>query len=218
MKQKLLLTFSLLVVLLQVALAQTRTVSGRVTDQKTGEGLPGVTVLLKGTTNGISTGSDGAFSLTVPEAGGTLVFSSVGMNSQDRPIVGNTARYDVALTASTRELSEVVVTALGIEKDKRTLGYATQEIQGAAVAAKSEPNVLNALQGKVSGVNITGASGLAGTSTNINIRGITSLTGNNQPLFVVDGIPVSNDTDRTNGGAAGTLYGAQTSNRAVDID
>ncbi|MGI4739378.1 MAG: SusC/RagA family TonB-linked outer membrane protein [Janthinobacterium lividum] len=211
------MTFLLLLTLLQVGLAQTRTVSGRVTDQKTGEGLPGVTVLVKGTTTGTSTDADGAFTLAVPPAGATLVFSSVGMNSVERP-VGSEATFKVALTANARELSEVVVTALGIEKDKRTLGYATQEIQGSAVASKSEPNVLNALQGKVSGVNITGASGLAGTSTNINIRGITSLTGNNQPLFVVDGIPVSNDTDRTNGGAAGTLYGAQTANRAADID
>jgi TonB-linked SusC/RagA family outer membrane protein len=217
MKRQLFLTCLLLVTLLHTVLAQTKSVSGRVTDQKSGEGLPGVTVLVKGTTNGTSTNADGSFQLAVPAAGAILVFSSVGMNPQERP-VGSATTLNVALTESSRELSEVVVTALNITKDKRTLGYATQEIQGAAVASKSEPNVLNALQGKVSGVNITGASGLAGTSTNINIRGITSLTGNNQPLFVVDGIPVSNDTDRTNGGAAGTLYGAQTANRAADID
>ena len=217
MKRKLLLSLWLVLMLFQTVSAQTRTVSGRVVDQKSGEGLPGVTVLQKGTTNGVSTDAEGSFNLTVPQAGATLVFSSVGMNTQERP-VGNESTYNVALTQSNRELSEVVVTALGIEKDKRTLGYATQEIQGAAVANKSEPNVLNALQGKASGVNITGASGLAGSSTNINIRGITSLTGSNQPLFVVDGIPISNDTDRTNGGAAGTLYGAQTANRAADID
>ncbi|MVN76544.1 SusC/RagA family TonB-linked outer membrane protein [Hymenobacter sp. HMF4947] len=217
MKRNLLMTLFLLLTLLQAVQAQTRAVSGRVTDQKSGEGLPGVTVLLKGTTNGTSTDADGSFTMAVPTVGGTLVFSSVGMNTQERP-VGSSTQVNVALTQNSRELSEVVVTALGIEKDKRTLGYATQEIQGGAVAQKSEPNVLNTLQGKVSGVNITGASGLAGTSTNINIRGITSLTGNNQPLFVVDGIPVSNDTDRTNGGAAGTLYGAQTANRAADID
>jgi len=211
------MTWLLLATLLQAALAQTRAVSGRVTDQKTGEGLPGVTVLVKGTTNGTSTDADGSFTLAVPQAGATLIFSSIGMNSVERP-VGSETTLKVQMSANARELSEVVVTALGIEKDKRTLGYATQEIKGGEVAQKSEPNVLNALQGKVSGVSITGASGLAGTSTNINIRGITSLTGNNQPLFVVDGIPVSNDTDRTNGGAAGTLYGAQTANRAADID
>jgi len=217
MKRNLLMVFLLLLTLLRVGLAQTRSVTGRVTDQKTGEGLPGVTVLVKGTTNGTSTNADGSFTLAVPQAGATLVFSSIGMNSVERP-VGSETKFSVPLTANTRELSEVVVTALGIAKDKRTLGYATQEVQGGAVAQKSEPNVVNALQGKLSGVSITGASGLAGSSTNINIRGITSLTGSNQPLFVVDGIPISNDTDRTNGGAAGTLYGAQTSNRAVDID
>jgi TonB-linked SusC/RagA family outer membrane protein len=217
MKKNLLMSLLLIMSLFHTVLAQTRTVSGRVTDQKSKEGLPGVTVLQKGTTNGVSTDADGSFTLTVPQAGSTLVFSSVGMVTQERA-VGTETRINVSLAQSNRELSEVVVTALGIEKDKRTLGYATQEIQGGAVASKSEPNVVNALQGKVSGVNITGASGLAGSSTNINIRGITSLGGNNQPLFVVDGIPISNDTDRTNGGAAGTLYGAQTSNRAADID
>lgn len=217
MKRQLLLSWILLLTSFQLVLAQTRAVSGRVTDQKSGEGLPGVTVLVKGTTNGVSTGADGTFQLNVPAVGATLIFSSVGMNTQERPL-GTAETYNVALMQSNRELDEVVVTALNITKDKRTLGYATQEIKGDAVAAKSEPNVLNALQGKVSGVNITGASGLAGTSTNINIRGITSLTGSNQPLFVVDGIPISNDTDRTNGGAAGTLYGAQTANRAADID
>jgi TonB-linked SusC/RagA family outer membrane protein len=217
MKRCLLITFLLLLAVCQIAMAQTKTVSGKVTDQKTGEGLPGVTVLVKGTTNGASTNADGSFQLAVPAAGATLVFSSVGMNTVERS-VGSETSFNIALLESSRELSEVVVTALGIEKDKRSLGYATQEIQGAQVAQKSEPNVVNTLQGKVSGVNITGSSGLAGSSTNINIRGITSLTGSNQPLFVVDGVPISNDTDRTNGGAAGTLYGAQTSNRAVDID
>ncbi|MFC7667899.1 SusC/RagA family TonB-linked outer membrane protein [Hymenobacter humi] len=217
MKKVILMSFVLMFTFLQGVLAQTRTISGRVTDQKTGDGLPGVTVLLKGTTNGISTGADGAYTLTVPESGGTLVFSSVGMTTQERPI-GSGAQINVNLVQDSKQLSEVVVTAMGIERDKRTLGYATQEIKGGDLAQKSEPNVVNALQGKVSGVNITGASGLAGSSTNINIRGITSLTGSNQPLFVVDGIPISNETDRTNGGAAGTLYGAQTANRAADID
>jgi TonB-linked SusC/RagA family outer membrane protein len=217
MKKTLLMSLVLILSFLYGAMAQTRTVSGRVTDQKTNEGLPGVTVLLKGTNTGVSTNATGAFSLAVPEAGGTLVFSSVGMGTQERPI-GSETQINVALAQDTRELSEVVVTALGIEKDTRSLGYATQQIKADQISQKSEPNVLNALQGKVAGVNITGASGLAGSSTNINIRGITSLQGSNQPLFVVDGIPISNDLDRTNGGPSGTLGGAQTSNRALDID
>jgi len=218
MKKIILMSLVLMFTLLHGAMAQTRTVSGRVTDQKSGEGLPGVTVLLKGTTNGISTNAEGAYTLTVPEAGGTLVFSSVGMTTQERPI-GTAAQVNVGLTQDTKELSEVVVTALGIEKDTRSLGYATQQIKADQISQKSEPNVLNSLQGKVAGVNITSASGLPGSSTNINIRGITSLQGSNQPLFVVDGIPISNDLDRSLGGAGlGSLGAAQTSNRALDID
>lgn len=207
-----------MVTLFQVVLAQTRSVSGRVTDQKTGEGLPGVTVLLKNTTNGVSTNADGAYSLTIPDANGTLVFSSVGYISQER-IIGKETQVSLALVADIKQLNEVVVTSLGIARDTRELGYATQQIKGAEISQKSDPNVLDALQGKVSGVSITTASGLPGASTNINIRGITSLQGNNQPLFVVDGIPISNDLDRAPGGAGlGSLGAAQTSNRALDID
>ncbi|NVO85082.1 SusC/RagA family TonB-linked outer membrane protein [Hymenobacter terrestris] len=194
-------------------IAQTRTISGRVTDRSSGEGLPGVTVLLKGTNNGISTNSDGSYTLTVPAAGGTLTFSSIGFSSIER-VIGTEASVNVGLSADSKVLSEVVVTALGIERDVRTLGYATQEIKAAQISQKSEPNVLSALQGKVAGVNITNASGLPGSSTNINIRGITSLAGSNQPLFVVDGIPISNDLDRT----SSSLFGAQQANRALDID
>lgn len=206
-----------MVTLFQMALAQTRSVSGRVTDQKTGEGLPGTTVLLKGTTNGASTDANGAFSLTIPDGNGTLVFSSVGYVPEEK-IIGKETQFNVALTADIKQLNEVVVTALGIERDTRSLGYSTQQITAGQISQKSEPNVLNALQGKVSGVTITNSSGLPGSSTNINIRGITSLQGSNQPLFIVDGIPISNSLDRTNGGSLGTLGGAQTSNRALDID
>jgi len=217
MKKILLMGLVLMFTLLHGAMAQTRAISGRVTDQKTGDGLPGVTVLLKGTTNGASTNSDGNFSLTVPQEGGTLVFSSVGMATQERAI-GSESTFNISLASDIKQLSEVVVTALGIERDTRSLGYSTQQIKAEQISQKSEPNVLNALQGKVSGVTITNSSGLPGSSTNINIRGITSLQGSNQPLFVVDGIPISNSLDRTNGGSLGTLGGAQTSNRALDID
>ena len=115
--------------------AQTRTISGRVTDQKSGEGLPGVTVLLKGTSTGISTNTDGAYSLTVPQTGGTLIYSSVGMATQER-VIGADATLDVALTQDSRQLSEVVVTALGIERDTRSLGYATQQINADQLSQK----------------------------------------------------------------------------------
>jgi TonB-linked SusC/RagA family outer membrane protein len=199
--------------LLQQVSAQDRALSGRVTDRQSGEGLPGVTVLVKGTTNGISTNSDGSFVLNNAPATGTLVISSIGYITIERPI-GNENQINIGLLTDSKQLSEVVVTALGIERDTRSLGYATQQIKADQISQKSEPNVLSALQGKVAGVNITAASGLAGASTNINLRGITSLTGNNQPLFVVDGIPISNDLDRT----ASTLTGSQNPNRALDID
>jgi TonB-linked SusC/RagA family outer membrane protein len=210
---KLLLGLIPLAAIVHQAEAQTRQISGRVTDRATGEGIPGATVLVKGTTTGVSTNSDGSFTLSVPGADGTLQISSVGYLSIDRPI-GTDTQINIGLSSDTKQLSEVVVTALGIERDTRSLGYATQQIKADQLSQKSEPNVLSALQGKVAGVNITASSGLAGASTNINIRGITSLQGNNQPLFVVDGIPISNDLDRT----ANTLFGSQNPNRALDID
>lgn len=197
--------------------AQNRNISGRVTDRQTGDGLPGVTVLVKGTTNGVSTNSDGTFALSNVPAGATLVLSSIGYISVERA-VGTEDQINIGLASDSKQLSEVVVTSLGIERDTRSLGYTTQEIKAEQLSQKSEPNVLNALQGKVAGVTITSSSGLPGSSTNINIRGISSLGGSNQPLFVVDGIPISNDLDRTNGGPLGSLGGAQTANRAVDID
>ena len=202
-----------MVSLLQQVSAQDRSISGRVTDRQSGEGLPGVTVLVKGTTNGISTNSDGSFVLNNVPATGTLIISSIGYITVERPL-GTESQINIGLATDSKQLSEVVVTALGIERDTRSLGYATQQIKADQISQKSEPNVLSALQGKVAGVNITSASGLAGASTNINLRGITSLTNGNQPLFVVDGIPISNDLDRT----ANTLYGSQNPNRALDID
>ncbi|WP_244535890.1 SusC/RagA family TonB-linked outer membrane protein [Hymenobacter psychrotolerans] len=198
---------------LQEVSAQSRNISGRVTDRQNGEGLPGVTVLVKGTTNGISTNSDGTYTLNNVLPNSTLVFSSIGYTTVERA-VGTEDQINIGLAGDSKQLSEVVVTALGIERDTRSLGYATQQIKADQLSQKSEPNVLSALQGKVAGVNITASSGLAGASTNINLRGITSLQGNNQPLFVVDGIPISNDLDRT----ANTLTGSQNPNRALDID
>ena len=217
MKKYLLLGLLLLLSMLQYASAQDRKVTGRVTDKQTAEGLPGVTVLLKGTSVGNSTGNDGSFTLSVPASGGTLVFSSVGFATAEAAI-GTGSVFNIALANDSKQLSEVVVTALGIEKDVRSVNTTQQQIKGDDIAQKSEPNVLNALQGKVSGVSITSSSGLPGSSTNINIRGITSLQGSNQPLFIVDGIPISNSLDVTNGTTLGTLGAAQSSNRALDID
>ncbi|GAB3028288.1 SusC/RagA family TonB-linked outer membrane protein [Spirosoma pulveris] len=196
-------------------MAQEVVVSGRVTSSDDGTTLPGVSVQVKGLSRGATTDAQGNYRVTVP-ANGRLVFSYIGYKSQELP-VGNRTALNVVLQADATNLGEVVVTALGIERDTRSLSYATQQVNGDRISQRGEPNVLNALQGKVSGVQITGASGEAGASTNINIRGIQSFTGNNQPLFVVDGIPISNSVDRTNLGPNGTLGGPQSSNRALDI-
>lgn len=143
-----------MVTLFQTALAQSRSVSGRVTDQKNGEGLPGVTVLLKGTTNGTATNTDGSFALTIPDASGTLTFSSIGYVAEER-IVGKETQFNVTLHADVKQIGEVVVTALGIERDTRSLGYATQEIKAAEISQKGTPNVLESLQGKVAGLSIS---------------------------------------------------------------
>jgi TonB-linked SusC/RagA family outer membrane protein len=213
MKRLLLLSFALVFALCQQAVAQSRTVTGTVTDQATGQGLPGVSVLVKGTSSGTATGADGTYTLNVPEGGSTLVFRFLGYSTVERPI-GNASAINVSLGADTRQLSEVVVTAQGIERDVRSLGYATQTVNAEAISQRSEPNVANTLQGKVSGVNITSSSGAPGASTNINIRGVTSFNGNNQPLIVVDGIIFSNDVDNSQN----TLFGSQPSGRLSDIN
>ncbi|NVO30522.1 SusC/RagA family TonB-linked outer membrane protein [Hymenobacter lapidiphilus] len=195
----------------QVA-AQTRTVSGRVTDRGTGEGLPGVTVLLKGSSNGISTNSDGSYTLTVPTTGGTLVFSSIGFVSVERQI-GTDSQVSVGLSADSKQLSEVVVTAFGIERDKKELTYTVQEVQGENLVQAGQPNVTNALQGRVAGVTVRSSSGMPGSSSQVTIRGSRFFSGQNQPLYVVDGLPIESNSDFS-GGVSGT----DASSRALDIN
>lgn len=198
-------------------IAQTRTITGKVTDDK-GSPVPNASVSVKNSNVGTTAGADGTFTLRIPANAKTIVVSSVGLRQQEVVITGNTNSFNITLTPASASLTEVVVTSLGISRDKRSLGYATQTLKSDQLADKGEVSLVNALQGKVAGVNITGASGSAGASTNINIRGISSFTGNNQPLFVIDGIPISNDVDRTNGGPLGTLGDVQPANRALDID
>src|SRR5258705_11386438 len=193
-----------------------KTISGKVTDDK-GNPIPNASVLVKGTSTGTVTKMDGSYSIIVPANSKTLVFSSVNMKEMQIE-VGNQSELNVTLQTSERSLQEVVVTALGIARDKRSLGYASQNLKGEELTNRGEVNIVNALQGKVAGVNITNASGGAGASVNINIRGVSSFTGSNQPLFVIDGIPVINDLDRTNSGPNGTLGDNQPANRALDID
>jgi len=207
---------ALLLLCTHLLFAQDRTISGKVLDPS-GKPIPGASIIIKGTKTGTSSSADGSYSLHIPESASTLVISAVGWTNAEVAISGRSV-ITVTLSIKENTLSEVVVTSLGIVRDKRSLGYATQNLKGDQLADKGSVNLVNALEGKVSGVNITGASGSAGASVNINIRGITSFTKSNQPLFVVDGIPISNDVDRTNGGPNGTLGDNQPPNRALDLD
>lgn len=198
------------------AFGQSRIISGKVTDEK-GIPLSNATVLSQETNQAVTTDINGDYRITIDNRTKTLLFSYVGMADQVIKL-GTANSVDINLKVEAGTMQEVVVTALGIAKDKRSLGYATQTVKGPEIANKGELNVLNALQGRLAGVNITGASGGAGSSTNINIRGIHSFTQSNQPLFVVDGIPVSNNLDRTNGGTLGSNGDYQPPNRAIDID
>ena len=214
MKRHLLLSLLLMLTLIGRGWAQSRTVSGRVIDKATNEGLPGVSVIVKGTTNGTATNAEGQYSLNVAGEGGNLQFKNLGYVNVERSI-GSSNTVDVAMDVDTKELNEVVVTALGVPREKRALGYAVSEVKADQVVQKSEPDVLRTLSGKVPGVNIISSSGVPGSSSRITIRGNTSLLGNNQPLFIVDGVPFDNSqTDSENQLVRGAGY----SSRSADID
>ncbi|MEX0289136.1 MAG: SusC/RagA family TonB-linked outer membrane protein [Flavobacteriaceae bacterium] len=186
---------------LQLAVAQSTTVSGTVADDS-GTPLPGVNVVEKGTSNGTSTDFDGNYTINV-SSGATLVFSSLGYSTREIP-VGGQSTINVTLTEDASQLDEVVVTALGIRKETKALGYSLTEVGGEELSTIKTPNAINSLQGKIAGVNITqNATGAAGSSRVI-IRGSSSLSGNNQPLYVVDGIPIGNE----NNGSAGLWGGS----------
>jgi TonB-linked SusC/RagA family outer membrane protein len=181
-----------LAVLLSVsaAWAQDRIVTGKVTSQEDGQGMPGINVVLKGTQRGTSTNASGEYSIEVSGNNPVLVFSFVGYNVEEVPVNGRSI-VNVIVTPSTENLQEVVVTALGIQREKRSLGYSVGTVEGKELVNVPQENVLNALSGRVAGVQINQTSG-PGSSVSVIIRGATSLSSDNQPLFVVDGVPVAN--------------------------
>ena len=190
-------------------LAQERTVTGKITSAEDGSSLPGVNVVVKGTTNGAVTDLDGNYKLTVPEEGGILVISFIGLQSQEVNI-GSRGVINISMESDVQQLGEVVVTALGISREKRSLGYAVQEISGDEVAAVKPSNIVDGLAGKIAGVQVTGSAGTVGGSSRIIIRGINSIGGNNQPLFVIDGTPMDNSSYNatyTQEGGGGVDYG-----------
>lgn len=215
--KKLLLTCSALVFALSLW-AQERIVSGKVSSSEDGSNLPGVNVVLKGTTNGTVTDSEGRYSVSISGADPILVFSFIGLTTQE-VAVGQRSVVDVELAQDVKQLTEVVVTSLGMEREKKSLGYSVATVSGDNIAQRSEPDPLRALQGKMPGVNITGGGGAPGQSTKINIRGMSSFTGNTQPLFVVDGIPFDNSVNGGDpSGAATSGQNTVFSNRAFDLD
>lgn len=174
--------------------AQNVTVSGTVTSAEDGSALPGVNVLLRGTTNGTVTDADGKYTITVPSTGGALVFSFIGLKTQEIEI-GGRATIDIGLSLDATELSEVVVTALGVKREVKSLPYAAQQV-GAEKLSMTRPNNVNdALAGKIAGVQVRGQSGAAlGRNSTIRIRGAGSLN-DKEPLYIVDGTPVTNSVD-----------------------
>ena len=201
-----------------VGFAQDRTITGKVTSLDDGASMPGVSIVIKGTTRGVNSDANGAYSISVPGSGAKLVFSFVGSTSQEIE-VGNRSILNVKLTNDSKQLSEVVVTALGQQRDRKALAYAVSNLKGNELQQRSEPDPLRALAGRVPGVNITAGNGAPGAGTRITIRGNNSFTGNNQPLFVVDGIPFDNSVNaNTNGQGQGYNQNTVSSNRAYDID
>ena len=172
-------------------MAQDKTVTGTVTDANDGAPLPGVNVLVQGTTNGTQTDFDGNYSIEAAE-GDILVFSYLGTKTQTAT-VGSTNTVDVAMEEDASQLDEVVVTALGIKRQEKTLTYAQQSVDSDELTKTRDPNFMNALSGKTAGVEIKKSSSGAGGSTKILLRGNKSLSGDSSPLFVIDGIPMANN-------------------------
>lgn len=189
MMKKLLLMLSFFLIA-SYSWAQDRTVSGTVTD-KDGP-LPGVNVIVKGTTIGTTTDLDGNYKLSVSSDAEALVFTYIGYEKTEVTI-GSKSVIDVTLNPDVQQLGEVVVTALGVSREKRSIGYSTQSVDGEKLAESRETNIINSLQGAVAGVQIQGSQGAMGGSSRITIRGANSFLGENQPLFVVDGMPINND-------------------------
>lgn len=212
--KRLLLTGILCVFFLGSLLAQDRTISGTVTSSEDKSALPGVNVVAKGTNAGVITDTEGKYKINVPAGATRLVFSFVGFVTQEVEI-GNRTTVDIALDPDTKQLSEVVVTAQGIAREKRALGYSVASVGQDAIADRPLADVGRVLQGKIAGVNINQVSGVSGTGTNIIIRGYSSITGSNQPLFVVDGVPFNSATNQRGGFTQG---GQAAPSRFLDID
>lgn len=194
---------------ISVAWSQERKVSGKVTQSNDGSPIPGVNVTLKGTTVGQITDADGNYSLTVPAEGGTLIFSFIGLMSQEVSI-GERTVVDVQMDEDVAQLGEVVITALGISREKRSVGYSVTNVNGSDLTKGTSSNFTSALSGKIAGVQVTGGTGAPGSSTNVVLRGYANIGRGTQPLYVIDGVPVTNTNQNYNTNGADV-------NRTVDF-
>ncbi|WP_053991439.1 SusC/RagA family TonB-linked outer membrane protein [Mangrovimonas sp. TPBH4] len=201
----------ILAFVVQLTFAQEKTISGTVADD-TGLPLPGVNIIVKGTTTGTQTDFDGNYSITA-KAGDVLTFTYIGLKTQEIT-VGSSNTINVTMLEDAAVLDEVVVTALGIKREEKALGYSVQSIKGEGMTEARESNISNAISGKVAGVQVTGTSGSVGASSRIVLRGNSSITGNNEPLYVVDGVPIDNRSF----GNAGSGGGVDLPNGAADIN
>lgn len=206
--------------------AQNRTITGKVITSDNNAPLQGVRIIAKGTKTGTLSNNKGEFSLSIPDNVTALIFSYIGFTIKEVALSGQT-NLTVSLDLDVKALEEVVVTALGVERSKKSLGYAVQEVNAAEITRTNETNVVSALQGKVAGVTITGSGGSPGAGANILIRGVTSLSPgrDNQPLFIIDGIIISNLTQAGNvlpsagtNSVAGSGEQFAFTNRAADVN
>ncbi|GAA4452077.1 SusC/RagA family TonB-linked outer membrane protein [Nibrella saemangeumensis] len=193
MRKQLLLWMLVSLLPAMMAHAQSRILTGTIRSAEEGP-LPGVNVVLKGTQLGSSTDSEGKFSLSVPADNAVLIVSSIGFITEEIP-VGSRSKLDLTLKADVRALAEVVVTAFGVQKEVKSLGYGVQEIKGQQLTEARATNVVNGLSGKIAGLRVS-SNGGPGSGSTIQIRGASSVSGNNQPLIVIDGVPIQQSFDK----------------------
>ncbi|WP_223580512.1 SusC/RagA family TonB-linked outer membrane protein [Sphingobacterium sp. GVS05A] len=215
MKHKLLSFFVGSMILTSVAFAQEKKVSGRVTGVD-GKPLAGVTIAVQGTNTATQTDVNGNYSLSVP-TGKIIVFRSVGYADKTLIVKEGQSAFNITLDGSDNALEEVVITALGVKKEKKSVGYSVQEVKSSDILNSREPNVVNSLAGKVAGLQISSSGGQAGSSASIQLRGNTSITGSSEPLFVIDGIPMDNSVNEGDT-QVDALFAGTNGSRIADLD
>lgn len=220
MTRKLTTLFVLCLLFTGFSMAQQRIISGTVSSAADGKTLPGVSISIEGTTQGTISDETGKYAIQIPGGEVSLVFSFVGMETlKIKP--GNQTLLNVSLKESTVEINELVVTAMGIKREAKALGYATSQVSSDDIMKSGEQNAIQALSAKASGIQVVSSSGVPGASSKVIIRGSSSFTGNNQPLIVVDGIPIDNSTIQTTSSDNPynkDLEGVDPSNGALDIN